>query len=352
MSNKKKILQVAATYIGTVVGAGFATGKEIVEFFISSGVAGLLGILFTGLGFIWIGTKIMRLSSQYGFDSYQAFNDYLFGKKFGLFINSLFLVILFGTTSVMIAGTGSLFQEQLGIAKIWGILFIVLFCFLAMLKGLQGILTVNSIIVPIMIGFTLLIAYLTLGNPTLSHWSFPFPELWSDSRWFINALVYVSYNVTMAIVVLAPLGNEINDERILKWGGFIGGLGLTVILLSSFIVLGTLPHVKTFNIPMAQAIKAYGPLIHYVYVAVVFGEIFSTVIGNVFGLGRQLQNWLHLSQNKIVILILLICVCIGLGDFGTLLAFFYRLFGTIGLFILFFIIFFPVFTLRSQKRLK
>ena len=352
MSNKKKILQVAATYIGTVVGAGFATGKEIVEFFINSGISGLFGIFLTGLGFIWIGTKIMRMSSRYRLDSYQTFNHYLFGKKLGMIINALFLIILFGTTSVMIAGTGSLFQEQLGIGKIWGIFFIALSCFLAMLKGFQGILTVNSFIVPIMISFTLLIALFTLNNHPLSHGTFMPSKLWGDSEWFINAIIYVSYNLTMSIVVLTPLGHKIHDEKLLKWGGFIGGLGLTIILLSSFFILFTLPHVKTFNIPMAQAIKSYGPLIHYFYIAVVFGEIFSTVIGNVFGLSSQLQNWLHLSRNKIILFILLVCVCISQSDFGVLLAFFYRLFGNIGMFILFFIIFFPVFTLHSQKRCK
>ena len=30
----KAALQIAFTYIGTVVGAGFASGKEIVEFFV------------------------------------------------------------------------------------------------------------------------------------------------------------------------------------------------------------------------------------------------------------------------------------------------------------------------------
>ena len=32
MSRWSRIFQIAAVYVGTVVGAGFATGKEIVEF--------------------------------------------------------------------------------------------------------------------------------------------------------------------------------------------------------------------------------------------------------------------------------------------------------------------------------
>ncbi|MEK1832032.1 hypothetical protein AAAC51_33515 [Priestia megaterium] len=37
MKRWKLTLQVAATYVGTVVGAGFATGKEIVQFFTQYG---------------------------------------------------------------------------------------------------------------------------------------------------------------------------------------------------------------------------------------------------------------------------------------------------------------------------
>ncbi len=43
--------KVAATYIGTVVGAGFATGREIVEFFTVNGLYGTIGICVSGFFF-------------------------------------------------------------------------------------------------------------------------------------------------------------------------------------------------------------------------------------------------------------------------------------------------------------
>ena len=41
----------SATYIGTVVGAGFATGREIVEFFTVNGLYGTIGICVSGFLF-------------------------------------------------------------------------------------------------------------------------------------------------------------------------------------------------------------------------------------------------------------------------------------------------------------
>ncbi len=45
---KKKdigIFKIAATYIGTIVGAGFASGQEVLQFFGVFGIKGLWGLL-------------------------------------------------------------------------------------------------------------------------------------------------------------------------------------------------------------------------------------------------------------------------------------------------------------------
>ncbi len=51
--------------------------------------------------FIWLGTKMMLLSSQIGAFSAQEFNKYLFGDVFGNVVNTLLLLVLFGVTSVI-----------------------------------------------------------------------------------------------------------------------------------------------------------------------------------------------------------------------------------------------------------
>ncbi|HET7579513.1 MAG TPA: hypothetical protein VFK33_09540 [Bacillales bacterium] len=348
MKKKTAVLQIAATYIGTVIGAGFATGREIVEFFISYGVAGLLGILLCGVFLVWIGTKIMLLAHRYGFPSYEPFNHYLFGKKLGSAVNLLFLVILLGSTSVMVAGTGSIFHEQLGLPGQWGILLVLILCFFAMLKGLSGIFAVNILVVPVMLSFTFLIAVFTLWADPVRGFS-NVADSTSHWGWLFSALTYASYNLAMAQAVLVPLGKEIDDEKVLNRGGILGGVGLTFILITAYIVLMQLPDVARFQIPMAQLVKSFGPFIHTMYVAVIFGEIFTTVIGNVFGLTRQLRDRLHLPESVIVLGILFICYWVSLADFSTLLSFLYRIFGTIGFLVLFYLIF-P--RLRRMTRFK
>lgn len=145
------ILQIAATYIGTMVGAGFASGQSIMQFFTVYGAYGGVGILISTFLFIWIGTKMMILSHRIKAFSYQELNNYLFGNIFGKVANILTFIILFGVTAVMISGTGSIYEEQLGLPYQFGIIISILLSYLVMSKELNGILAANSLVVPLML---------------------------------------------------------------------------------------------------------------------------------------------------------------------------------------------------------
>lgn len=328
------ILQIAATYIGTVVGAGFASGKEIVEFFTVYGLVGLIGILVSGMLFIWIGTKMMLLSHRIGAYSYEELNTYIFGEMVGKVINVLTLLILFGVTSVMLSGTGSIFEEQLGFSYQWGILFTLILCYVVMIKGLDGILAVNSLVVPMMLFFSFLIATSLLGHHDFSH-VFQKEEPQVTWKSLVSPFAYVAFNLAMAQAVLVPLGKEIKDESVLKWGGFWGGIGLCCMLISYHLALSSLPNVAQFNVPIAEVLEDFGSFIHILFLIVVYGEIFTTLIGNVFGISRKMQKFFVISEKWMIVGILLLSFLISQIGFGSLLGFLYPLFGYTGLLLLF-----------------
>lgn len=330
--NWVQIFTVAATYIGTVVGAGFATGKEIIEFFTSYGLMGTLAIIVSGLLFVIVGTKMMLFARRIQAYSYQELNVYLFGKNLGRIINFFTLVILLGVTSVMLSGTGSIFKEQLGLPVQVGIFITLVLCFGIMIKGLDGVLGINTLVVPMMLIFSII-----LFIPAVRNFQVPSLDSISVDQWrlWINPFLYVSFNLAMAQAVLVPLGKEIDDESTLKWGGIWGGIGLTFMLLSCHFALLNYPNANLFEIPMGQVIKSYGLVVHILFVIVIYGEIITTLVGNVFGLSRQFLSVIRFSEKWIIILILTLCYIISLIGFDTLLEVLYPLFGYIGLLLLF-----------------
>jgi len=320
-------VQIAAVYIGTVIGAGFATGKEIAEFFTRFGLYGLFAICFSGLLFIVFGTKMMEIAIDLRADSYEELNHYLFGKTFAGGVNFLMMAMLIGVCGVMLSGAGAVFQEQLHLSRITGISLTIILTFAVMCTGTKGLLGVNTFVVPLMIAFNLLLMSQSVRAEGFFESFAARPETGQIPHAILRALSYAAFNLALAQAVLVPLAAEVKDKSIVRAGGILGGLFLMLILISSHLSLIMLPDVSTVEIPMAHIVKMSFPAIYSIYVVLIFGEIFTSIIGDVYGLEKQLQKYMPMKSGRMFALILAAIAMISFMHYGALLSFLYPLFG-------------------------
>ncbi|MEH7246337.1 hypothetical protein V7114_06005 [Neobacillus niacini] len=329
--NWSAAFQIAAVYVGTVVGAGFATGREIVEFFSRFGFIGFLSILLSGYLLISLGSKLMRISARINAVSYQEFNVHLFGTWAGRGINIIMLFMLLGVSAVMLSGAGAVFQEQLGLSKNLGVFITIFLSFLVMLVGTKGLFAVNSFVVPIMISFSLMLMTLSVKQPDFINQLFYLPHVEDGWKSILAPFSYTALNLALAQAVLVPIANEIKDDWTIKWGGILGGTALTVILISSHFTLIMLPNLEIYEIPMAIIMKQIAPFFYWIFVLVIYGEIFTSVIGNVYGLDRQLKQFVNVPTFITISAIFIVAYIISLIDYSKLLSNLYPLFGYISL---------------------
>jgi uncharacterized membrane protein YkvI len=331
--------RVGFTYIGTVIGAGFASGQEILQFFTSFGEESIWGVLLaTGL-FAWLGSRMMLMGARLRAFSYEEFNTYLFGERWGRLMTLLVGLMLFGVTTAMMSGTGALFQEQLGFSFHLGVILTALFSFIVILRGMDGILSINTLVVPFMFLFTVLVAIYAWGSHPGSL-LITFPEEPLHHHWFLAAIVYVAFNLVMMQAVLVPLGAEIEDESTIRLGAWIGGLGLGVMLLAfNFAMQVHWSEVAHLEIPMAYVISTLGAGMKYLFLVTIWAEIFTTLVGNVYGLTANLRQMIPLSDRPIVALIFVLGYLFSLFGFPALVRYLYPLFGYCGLMLLVLLIF-------------
>jgi uncharacterized membrane protein YkvI len=321
----KEIMQIAFTYIGTVVGAGFASGREILEFFVQYGTQGFIGILLASLLFIWAGVSVMIVAHRIKAESYQDISSHLFGETVGTLFNLILLTILLGTTSVMLAATGAVFMQTFQLSGQIGIWLSMIFIYLVTKKGLAAIHSVNSFFVPILIGFTCLVFYHT--QPWASP-DKPLVEMVKPLAWLSSPLYYVALNVSLTQAVLVPIGRESKSEKTLIWGGVFGGVGIGLLLLLAFFSISThFPMVQEVEMPMIFLLTGMGQGVTILFAVLVYAEIFSSLVANVFGLAEQLKQMIPLGRTMIICFILGICYVISFIGFGSLLTFLYPLFG-------------------------
>ena len=326
-----QILQIAFTYVGTIVGAGFASGQEILQFFTKYGWMAIPTIVLAAFLFIWLGIKIMLLAHDANSKSYEDLNRMILGRRLGGLFSMFILVVLLGISAVMLAGAGSLFQEQLHFHYQTGILITLFISFWVLQRGINGILAVNTIVVPCMMFFIGLIFISTLPLPTVGNWL----TLTTNSnpiRVGFSPILYTAFNLAIAQAVLAPLGTAFRDRKVLILGGVLGGVIIGTMLMVAHIALSArMPDIQQFEIPMAQLLNGLAPYIQLLYTLVIFGEIFTTFVANTYGLTLQIRQKISISKGWLTILLLMICFLIAQLGFSSLLTFLYPLFGMISI---------------------
>lgn len=327
----KLACKIGFTYIGTVIGAGFASGQEILQFFTVSGPYGFLGIGLALFGFMWLGSRMMLMGARLKANSYEEFNVYLFGGRLGRVMNGFVTLILFGVTTAMVSGVGALAQEQLGLSLHVGVILTLCLAYFVMLRGLDGVLSVNTLVVPMMIFFCALI-----GINGVRDWLEPsrltMPAGDVSSTWVLSAITYVSFNLAMAQAVLVPLGAEIGDERIIRRGGRLGGLGLGAMLLATNLALSfQSADIFTMEIPLAPVIADLGTWVTIMFFIVMWAEIFTTLIGNIYGLETNLETVFPIGQKKMLLILFALSYGLSLIGFSNLVKYAYPLFGYCGI---------------------
>lgn len=279
-------LKIAGVYIGTVVGAGFATGQEVLQFFTRFGIRGLAGISITTVLFIFFGIIIMSLGNILHAKSHLEIIQYSGGKILGAMIDLIITIFLFGTFSVMIAGNGALFEQQFNLPSIVGNVIMAILTALTVLTGINGVINSISFVVPFLLATVIVTSIFSASKYPVNMMVIN-DITWGSglfNNWFLAAILYVSYNTVISIAILGPLGNEAESKRSIKNGAILGGLGLGLGSLMIYIALsGHVDNIGTLEVPMIYIAGAISPILQVVYSIVLIAEIYTTAVSSLYG---------------------------------------------------------------------
>lgn len=276
--------QVAAAYVGTVVGAGYASGQEVLQFFTSfGGREGLVGVGIAGVLLAFFGAAIPLLAHRLDAASHGPLLRAIGGPVLAHALDALVLLFLMGSLSVMIAGFGAALQQQLDWPLLAGRMVLAVMALGTVLLGVRGVVTALSCLTPVMMVAMAGIAVATLAEAPVQVRPAP-PAVTALPWWALSAVVYVSYNLILAMAVLAPLGRRA-QPRTLVLGGAGGGLMLGLgVLLVHLALLALPPSSLQLEVPMAAAAQRLSPLLGGVYLILLLAAIYTTAVGSLWGL--------------------------------------------------------------------
>lgn len=287
------VFKVAAAYIGTIVGAGFASGQEVLQFFGFFGIWGLAGVLFTVFLFSIFGYAIMKVAKDIKADSHLPVIKHVSGAKIGYLIDIVITAFLYGAVVTMAAGMGAIFTQEFGIASTVGSIILLILTAVTVLFGIKGVLSTLNALVPILMATVLIISissiYINWDNFVANlNWTrqaeAPVPF------WFLSAIIYTSYNIVVAVAVLAPLGVLANENK-LKSGAILSGVGLGLGAgVITMAILANIPLVVNAEVPMLVIAGQVSPVFQLLYTLALLAGVYTTAVACLYGFAARVTN--------------------------------------------------------------
>jgi len=323
-------------YLGAVIGAGFASGQEIVQFFVNYGNPGFQGALIATLLFAACGGMLLYTAHKQNMSNYQDILAYLLGKKVGSIVDFMLAIFLFLGISTMLSASGAVFHEHLYLPKYWGILLAYLMVVVALATGKKGLIYSYNLLVPVKIVLLLLISgYVALfvsDVQATASAAYLYPQ--DQNNWPLSSVLYVAYNFSLAMVVLSEYQSVGNKSDGIK-GAIAGGLILGLLVILNYCALSKfLPTVVHYQVPMLYVAGHISPVAKYVYTLVLWMGILTTAIANAYGFAQRFSRFTGISYRLCLVLCMTLALPVSTQSFSSLVNKIYPAFGVLGILIL------------------
>lgn len=320
--------------VGTMIGAGYASGREIWQFFgHESGLAILLFVIM----FILSCAAIMLVSYHHQSHNYIPVLRDIVGTKLTKVYDIMLFLYLFTTTVVMISGSGATVLA-FNISYWWGILLIVVALILLFIKGINGLIALNKYIVPLLVGGLLYILLKFTYDQQL-----PLFTHWEEQRNWLSAFPFTALNILPLIAVIGAVGNKIKSKHEI-WIASIGsGLSLGIVsYIYNRSLIQIADEILVYEIPLFAILKDYSLHILIFMTILLWIAIFTTAAAGMLGIATRLQHFSKLPEWVLVSGTLVLMVPLTTFGFSTLIGYIYPIYGILNLYVLTRLLLFPI----------
>ncbi len=328
--------RLAMTIVGTTIGAGFASGREIWEFFTIYGAGSGQGVLlFAGLYALccWV---ILRISWQKNPASYSELLFRLMSPVMAKVYDGLIMFYLFSLSVVMFAGSGAVFTDN-GRPFHFGVLVIALVVFGVLIFQIRGLLVLNSWLIPLLVLLlaVIVLSYLSqqgshvqLGTGLFEEGLQPRYSAWS------SGIVYASFNLVPMVGVLCMASRESHHPRALAIGSLLSGLllGILAWLFNRALLHLPVDAIAEREILLFELAKFFPFRIEPLVSLVLWLAIFTTALSSMYSLATRLNVILAWPYALILATLVILVIPFSYFGFATLVKILYPIYGMASLF--------------------
>lgn len=320
------MIKAISVIIGTIIGAGFASGQEIYSFFNIYKENGILGIIIASIIIGVIIYKVLKNSNTLNTKTYkELLKENKLPKQlvnyFYIMIN-LFLIISF---YIMATGFTAYFKQEFNIPTIITAIFVAILCYMTFLKNIEGIAKINTIIIPILIIIIFVLGIKSNIINTILNFKIQNINLGFD--WILKSIEYAGYNTILLIPMLINLKNYTKNKE--KQISIISTFVFFIITTIIYFIMYNYNNLSNIEIPLVFIASQFGDAFKFIYGIVIVLAIYTTIISSGYSFLRNCTK----TERTYKLLAKIICILILFVyslSFAGLVNLTYPVFGLLG----------------------
>ncbi|WP_210603998.1 YkvI family membrane protein [Brevibacterium oceani] len=280
-----RVITYAGAIIAFLIGSGFATGQEILQYYASYGFWGVFGTGSIVLVLIsYVAVEFFLTGRREQFEKPSGVFYHYCGKYLGTFFDYFSILFVFLSFTVMISGAGAVFEEYYGLSKFIGGIALAAVVGLTVWFGLTSLVDIIGKIGPVIVIVAIALGvYGIMRDPEgISTGNAILPSLdvnQASSNWFLAGLSYVGFCMLWLAAFLTALGKTVKNRREATAGGLVGGIAFSLAcMVVGLGLLANMAEVFDAEIPMLVLASSLGPWVGALISVMILAGIYTTAI--------------------------------------------------------------------------
>lgn len=273
-----------------VIGGGYATGRELAEFFLPSGPqGGLMAIVLAMV--IWSVVCAVTFCLAYATSSwnYRAFFKNLLGP-FWVIFEICYLLFIILILAVFGAAAGAIGAALLGWPPLIGTC-----CLIACISFVTAYGTASverlfkwvSIFLYAVYAIFVVLSFFAFGDRIIANLAVPAPH----PGWALGGFTYAGYNVVGAVIILPVLRHLRSRKNALIAGALAGPFAMLPALLFFICMIAYYPQIGAEALPSDFLLRRLNfPAFHYLFQLMIFLALLESGSGCVHAFNERIAE--------------------------------------------------------------
>ena len=283
----RRLILPGLAFKAVVIGGGYATGREIAEFFFSRGpLGGLFGLLLAMVIWSLVCAVTFEFARQVKASDYRAFFSELLGPAWVVF-EAAYVLFMILVIAVIAAAAGEIGMAVLAWPKWLGTALLLALIIGVVTLGTaaaERVFRYSSVLIYVVYALFLAIALYAFSDAIWSNLATRPP----GPGWVVGGVTYASYNVIGAVLILPFLRHQVSRRDAIVSGMLAGPLAMLPALGFYLSMAAFTPEIGAAALPSDFILSRIGlPWFAVLFQAMIFIALLETGIGIVNALDER-----------------------------------------------------------------